>query len=131
MNKIGSIRVLFVLAGFYDGLLGLAFLAAGPALYGRFGVTPPNHWGYVQFPALLLIVFAIMFFAIAARPHARRELILYGIMLKISYCGVTLYHWLAGGLPGMWKPFTVADLTFLILFVWAFAALARADRARA
>jgi len=131
MSKTGTIRALFVVAGLYDGLLGLAFLTAGPALYDRFGVAPPNHWGYVQFPALLLVTFAIMFFAIAARPRARRELIPYGMMLKISYCGVTLYHWLAGGLPGMWKPFTVADLIFLVLFVWAFAALGKEDRAPA
>ena len=33
--------------------LGLAFLASPAAIFEVFGVTPPNHPGYVQFPALL------------------------------------------------------------------------------
>lgn len=122
MGKLAAVRALFIVGGLYDGLLGLAFLAAGPRLFDRFGVTPPNHWGYVQFPALLLIVFAIMFFQIAADPHGRRGLIPYGIMLKVSYLAVTAYHWLGGALPWMWKPFTIADLAFLVLFSWAWAA---------
>ena len=45
---------LFWLAALYDGLLGLAFLAAPGRLFDLCQVTPPNHLGYVQFPAALL-----------------------------------------------------------------------------
>ena len=110
---------LFTVAGLYDGLLGAAFLVAPAALFGRFGVTPPNHFGYVQFPAALLVVFAIMFFAVAFNPRANRNLIPYGILLKVSYCGVAFCYWLAEGIPSMWKPFAVADLAFIALFFWA------------
>ena len=68
-----SISALFVLAAVYDGLLGLIGLFFGSALFGWFGVTPPNHWGYVQFPGALLVVFAIMFFAVAANPARTRH----------------------------------------------------------
>ncbi len=57
-----TLRLLFVVAGLYDFVIGAAFLVAGPQLFERAGVTPPNHWGYVQFAALLLIVFGMMFF---------------------------------------------------------------------
>jgi hypothetical protein len=123
MTTILLVRILFVLAAVYDGALGLAFLLNGPGLFERFNVTAPNHWGYIQFPALLILVFALMFLAIAARPRANRGLIWYGVLLKMSYCGVIFRHWFGGGIPWMWKPFAIADLGFLILFVIAWFAL--------
>ena len=115
--------ILFIAAAVYDGLLGGAFLFAGDAVFQWFEVTPPNHPGYIQFPAALLVVFAVMFAAIAADPAGNRRLIPYGILLKLSYCGVVLYHWISGGVPGMWKPFFFADLVFLVLFRWAWRAV--------
>src|ERR1035437_8081991 len=111
--KKSIISTLFVIAALYDGLLGLAFLIGGDAVFKAFAVTPPNHIGYVQFPAALLIVFATMFAAVAKNPMRYRCLIPYGILLKISYCGVVFLHWFAGGIPYMWKPFAVFDLVFL------------------
>ncbi len=118
-----SIRSLFAVSALYDGLLGIAFLFAAPALFEWVGVAPPNHFGYVHFPAALLIVFALMFLAIARNPVANLGLIPYGILLKVSYCAVVFYHWLTAGVPFIWKPFAVADLAFLVLFVWAYSAL--------
>jgi hypothetical protein len=110
------IRVLFVLSGIYDGVLGIAFLLFGPAIYRFAGVTPPNHFGYIQFPALLLITFAIMFLRIAGDPVGRRELMLYGMALKVSYCVVAFWHQFHGGIPMMFVPWAWADLVFLMLF---------------
>lgn len=118
-----SIRVLFVVAALYDGILGIAFLVAAPALFEWVGITPPNHFGYVHFPAALLIVFALMFWAIARNPVANRDLVPYGILLKVSYCAVVFYHWFTAGVPFIWKPFAIADLVFLVLFIWAYSLL--------
>ena len=123
MKRDGLIRILFVVGGLYDGLLGLAFLAAPAALFSWAGVEPPNHFGYVQFPAMLLIVFALMFFAVAAKPRENRNLIPYGILLKVSYCGVVFWYWFSSGIPDMWKPFALADATFGVLFLWAWVGL--------
>jgi hypothetical protein len=123
MKACRAITALFIVAAIYDGLLGAAFLFGSGTLFQWFGVTPPNHPGYVQFPAALLIVFAIMFMAIALNPVRNRNLIPYGILLKVSYCGVILYHWWTAGLPDMWKPFCIFDLVFLIAFAWAWAVL--------
>ena len=120
-----SIRILFTIAALYDGVLGIAFLFFGARVFERFGVVPPNHMGYVHFPATLLIVFAIMFLTIAASPNRHRNLIVYGIMLKICYCGVVTYHWMATGVPGMWKPFVAMDFVFAVLFVLAYTKLPR------
>ncbi|MCX6996526.1 MAG: hypothetical protein NTV49_05460 [Kiritimatiellaeota bacterium] len=117
------LAALFIVAAVYEGLLGVAFLFGSGALFQWFGVTPPNHPGYVQFPAALLIVFAVMFMAIARNPARNRNLIPYGILLKASYCGVVSFHWFIAGLPGLWKPFCIFDLVFLIAFAWAWTAL--------
>ncbi len=118
---------LFIGAALYDGVLGLWFLAAPQSPFKLFEVTPPNHVGYVQFPAAVLLVFALMFVNIARDPAANRGLIQYGILLKIAYCGVSGWHWLAAGIPAMWKPFTVIDLAMLVLFVWAYMILPRPE----
>jgi hypothetical protein len=123
MKKEGTISLLFIIAALYDGLLGVLFLFAGGRVFEWLQVTPPNRLGYVQFPAALLIVFALMFCAIARKPLVNKNLIPYGMLLKVSYCGVVFFHWFAEGIPYMWKPFAILDLAFLGLFIWAYASL--------
>jgi len=113
------IQASFRLSALYDGILGLIFLLAGFSIFDYFGVERPNHVGYLQFPALLLIVFAFLYWRIASDPVKFRELIPYGIGLKISYSGVVFYHWLTAGIPAMWIPFAWIDIVFIVLFVLA------------
>jgi hypothetical protein len=128
MKSERFIALLFAGAAAYDGVLGLAFLVFPLALYKRFDVPPPNHWGYVEFAAALLIVFALLFLNVARHPRANRNLIPYGILLKVSYCAVAFGNWFAQGIPEMWKPLAFADAAFAILFVWAYAWLGRVSR---
>jgi len=123
MKKKTAIAWLFVVAALYDGVLGALFLVAGPAMFKWYQVTPPNHYGYVQFPALLLIIFALMFLAVAISPQRNRNLIPYGMLLKVAYCGTVFCYWFTVGIPTMWKPFAICDLVFLLFFGWAYLAL--------
>jgi hypothetical protein len=118
-------QVVFGLSAIYDGVLGLLFLFFGTALYDLAGIERPNHMGYVHFPALLLIVFAFMYWRIASEPVKFRDLIPYGIGLKMSYCLVVFYHWFAGGIPAIWIPFAWLDVFFLIFFVMAWTKTGR------
>lgn len=120
MKPKSLITSLFVIAALYDGILGILFLLAPEYLFTVFGVTPANHPGYIQFAAALLIVFALMFTAVAVEPVRNRNLIPYGILLKISYSGIVFYYWATTGIPGMWKPFAIIDLLFMLAFIWAF-----------
>jgi len=131
MLRLKPIRTLFGIAAIYDGLLGLAFLFAGPAIFETVALTPPNHWGYIHFPALLLMVFALMFAAVSRDPQGNRNLIPFGILLKASYCGVVFWHWASAGLPDLWKPWAFADFVFLLLFAWAWSHLGRQRLAEA
>lgn len=122
MNK-NWIKPLFVVAGLYDGILGIAFLFFPNALFQCFGVEPPNHPGYVQFPALLLLIFAAMFFQIAGDAQKNRGLILYGVGLKIAYSGTVFWYQITQGIPSMWIPWAWADVAFLILFLIAWKSI--------
>ena len=103
----------------YDGVLGLLFLIAPNLAFELYDITPPNHLGYVRFPAALLLIFGLIFLNIARNPRKNRDLIIYGILLKIAYCSVTFGYWLTEGIPFIWKPFALCDLVMGVLFVWA------------
>jgi hypothetical protein len=120
MKNDRLIKALFWIAALYDGALGAAFLVAPVAVYRLAEVTPPNHWAYVQFPAALLLIFALMFVMIAVHPIENRRLIPYGVLLKLAYCAIAFWYWFAEGIPGLWKPLAIADLVMGVLFVWSY-----------
>ena len=113
------IRVVFVIAGIYDGMLGMAFLFMPEAIFAFYGTTPPNHMAYVEFPAFLLVIFSIMFFRIAMDPVRFRELMLYGVGLKVAYCSLVFKYVMTDGVPTMWVPWAWLDLVFLVAFLMA------------
>ena len=85
-------------------------------------MTPPNHLGYMQFPAALLIIFASMFVAVAWRPGRNANLILYGIRLKAAYCATVL----ATGRRGCRRSGSRSrecDLLWILVLGWAWRVL--------
>ena len=123
MKRKQVTSILFALAAVYDGFLGLAFLLVPSMIFQRFDVTPPNHFGYVQFPALLLMIFAWMFASVAYAPDKNINLIPYGIALKVAYCSIVFYYWFTVEIPYVWKPFAIMDFGWIILFAIAYAVL--------
>jgi hypothetical protein len=116
-------KMFYVLAGLYDAVLGVAFLIFPAAIYAMFDVEPPNHMAYVQFPALLLIIFGAMFYQISTNPTKFRGLILYGMALKVAYCSMVFGYMATSGVPAMYVPFAWADLVFLVLFILTYRSL--------
>ncbi len=55
-----------------------------------------------------------MFIAIARNPVANREMIVYGILMKLSYSGLVFWYWFSTDIPGLWKPFAVIDLVMAV-----------------
>jgi len=125
MKNRKAVTALFAIAAAYDGILGLAFLVAHEELFEWFKVPPPNHAAYIQFPAALLVTFGLMFAAVARDPQGNRNLIPYGMLLKVSYCGAAYWHWSRTGIPDMWKPWAFIDLVFLVLFYMAYRQIGR------
>ena len=123
MKSLLPIRILFFISSAYDGLLGLAFIFAAPAVFRLAGITPPNHWGYVHFAAGTLVIFAWMFLQIALWPVENRGLVIYSMLLKACYVATVAWHGFHGGIPVLWKWFAVADFAFLALFLWSWVRL--------
>jgi hypothetical protein len=117
---LSLLRLLFVVCGLYDFLIGLTFLFWGPPLFDAAGVPPPNHWGYIQFSSLLLMIFGSMFLAVAYDPVANRNLIPYGMLLKLSYTGLVVYYWVTTDCPFLFKPFAIIDAVMFVLFFLAY-----------
>ena len=115
-----AVRQLFLIAGIYDVAIGAVFLFFGRQLFDATGVPYPNHWAYIQFGALLLMVFGLMFFAVARDPVANRNLIPYGMLLKLCYAGMVAYYWSTSGCPMLFQPFAVIDAVMFVLFAWAY-----------
>ena len=125
--SIVNIRIVFAISAIYDVLFGLVFLFAGPALFEWSAIPAPNHWGYIQFAALMLVIFGLMFAAVAVDPIGQRNLIRYGLLLKLSYCGLATYYWYAAELPTLFKPFIFVDAVMYGLFLASYLSLGKAS----
>ena len=120
------IKALFIVVTVYDAVLGLAFLVLPERVFEMFQVTPPNHMAYVQFPGLLLLLFAALYATIAADPVKHRILIPFGAGLKIAYAGIVFVYKATSGIPMMWLPWAWFDLVFLGLFIIAWRSTGKA-----
>ncbi len=117
------IRPLFVVAGCYDLILGLAYLLAYKPVFAHFGVGLPNHPGYVQLNAIFVAIFGLGFLLVARAPERNRDIIKLGVLLKLAYGGLVLTYYFMGNMPTMWVPWAVIDLLFMAAFLAALWAL--------
>lgn len=123
------IRPLFVVAGIYDLVLGIAYLFLHRTVFGWFNVLLPNHPGYVQLNALFVTIFGIGFLLVAQDPQRNRDIIRLGVLLKLAYSGIVLTYAAMGNMPTMWIPWAICDLLFVVGFLMALRALPAPARA--
>jgi len=117
------IHPLFLISAVYDFGLGVTVLTMHPAIYTYFGITPPNHPGYVELPAALVAIFGVGFWMVSRDPWRNRDIIKLGILLKLAYAGIVLGHAARGGIPGIWIPWAWIDLAFIVAYVLALRTL--------
>lgn len=117
------IRGAYWLGAAYNVVIGLAVIVLGNSLFERFEVPPPNHPGYYEYPAIMLLIFGVLFAQIACDPVRNRWMMIYGIALKAASSGLILYHYFVDGVPGFLIPFAFADVGFLVLFCSAYVAV--------
>jgi len=123
--NLKTVRYLFLIAGLYDIALGGLYFFLYEKLFAYFHVPPAGHPTYVQFPALLLVLFGFMFLQIASAPVRYRAMMPYGMGLKAAFAGLAFWYEFNGGVSAMWIPMAVIDLLFLIAFVFAWLSVAR------
>lgn len=117
--SLKSVKTLFLVAGWYDLVLGVIFGLFFRPIYERFGSTLPNHDAYVQLPAILIAIFGIGFLMVSRGPQRNQSIIALGILMKLGFCGVVLGHVLFGSTIPFYIPFAVLDAVFAALFALA------------
>lgn len=119
------IKIVLFASAIYDAAIGLALSLSGPAVLRAFHATPPGHAGYIRFPGLMLVIFAVMFLRAAADPVRRSDVLLYGAALKLSYFSMVFWYEMRGGLPVLWIPLAWADVVFFVLFLAGWRAVSK------
>jgi hypothetical protein len=120
--KASWVRPLFLFAGLYDMVLGVAFFLAFKPIYERFTIPLPNHDAYVQLPAALIAIFGIGFWFVSRAPERNRDLITLGVLMKFAFSGIVLSYALRDAIPPMWVPLAWIDVAFMVAFIAALQA---------
>jgi len=120
-----SIKILFVVAGLFDLILGIMYFFAHERLYTYFDMVPAGHPTYVEFPALVLVLFGVVFLQISSNPARYRAIISYGIGLIAASSGLAFWYEFTVGVYDMWIPMAVIAVVFLGALVLAWRSVAR------
>ena len=112
--KLGFYRKFFLFAAIYDGLLGLAFFLFYPRIYAWFGITLPNHPGYVQLPALFIAIMGLADYYVYRDMVRNRDIVKIRILMKLAFSLSCFYHYFFGSLPTLWVNIAVFNVVFLV-----------------
>lgn len=112
-ERFGLYRKFFFFAALYDGLLGLAFFVFYPRIYAWFGITLPNHPGYVQLPALFIAIMGLADYYVYRDIARNRDIVKIRILMKLAYSLSCFYHYFFGSLPTLWVNIAVFNVVFL------------------
>lgn len=129
-TRLGFYRKFFLFAAIYDGLLGLSFFLFYPRIYAWFGITLPNHPGYVQLPALFIAIMGLADYYVYRDMMRNRDIVKIRILMKLAYSLSCFYHYFFGSLPVLWVNIAVFNFIFLVpyvLFLRASAASAASE----
>lgn len=111
------IPALFIFVGMVEFAIGLSFILFPDRIFALSGIAPIQAVEYVQFPALLIMVFGLMMFNIARDPARNLNLILYVCLFKAAFISVVFYNWFTRGLPLLWIAFSFFDVAYLAGFI--------------
>ena len=88
MNIASTTRATLWIGAVYDLVLGVFVFFCFPLIFEKAGIIPANHVGYVQLPALFVIVLGIMQGITARRLEENRAMLVCIVLMKLSYVGV-------------------------------------------
>jgi hypothetical protein len=117
--QLKTVKQVFLIGGYYDLVLGLAFAAIYQPIYNHFQIELPNHPAYIQLPGLFIAVFGVGFLLVARDPQRHAGIIMLGVLMKLAFVIVVVGHRLTGGIPTLYLPFAAMDAVFAALFLAA------------
>jgi hypothetical protein len=114
---------LFRIAAIYNWLVGIPLLIATAPMLAIMGMAAPADLTWHRLSALLVAIFGIIYWMIAAAPQSYRPLIKLAVAGKVSVFLLFAQAWLGGFVSSMAFGIAVGDLLFGILFAFALRAL--------
>jgi hypothetical protein len=108
----------FVVAAWYDLILGAVFLLFYGPVYSALSIPLPESTAYLHLAAAFVVVQGIGYLFVAGNMDRNVDIVKMGVVYKAAYAAVSLIHWQQGTLPhGMFALFGLLDLVFLVFFV--------------
>ncbi len=109
----------FVVAAWYDLILGIAFLFLYAPIYAALGIRMPESTAYLQTAAAFVAVQGLGYLLVARNMERNVDIVWMGVVYKAAYAAVSLYHTQQRTLPhAVFAVFGLADIGFLALFVF-------------
>jgi hypothetical protein len=126
-------RGLFIIAAFYDLLLGVTFTFFPGRAFATLGISEklPAFGGYVTLLGAFVLVIGIAYGLISRGDlRCNADLILVGTLYKLAYSATAFYYWAAGSLPhiAFAALFGVADAVFFLLMTECWLCLRRESK---
>ena len=120
-------RALFVVAAWYDAILGAAFFLLYGPIFRMMHVELPNNTSYIHLTAGFIFVQGVGYWLVSRDMLRNTDLVKVGVVYKAIYAGVAFYYLAIGQLlDASFAWFAVFDVLFIVGFV-RFLMLARPE----
>ncbi len=112
-------KILFLIAGFYDFVLGASFLFFYRPLFNLMNMSIPSNPSYLTFSALVIMFFGIFLFMISLDLRGTKRMIIFAIFIKFSYIITVVYYFLINSsyVDFPFRLFAFFDFIFMFLFL--------------
>jgi len=126
-GSLGFYRGVFLVAAAYDIVLGAAFIFFYKPILDALDITPPDNKSYIHLAAVFVLVQGISYLFAYRNLVGNADLIRVGIVYKAAYALVAIYYLAIDDLlHWVFFLFGVLDFGFMLLFIGALSAIARA-----
>ena len=126
LSKEKSYRYLFLIAAYYDFILGSAFfLFMGLIFDNILNISSPTYPVFFQAAAAFVFVMGIGFYFVYLNMYRNIDIVKVGIAFKLFYTGLAFYYVFVENMPWIFSVFGFLDIIFIVFFVYFLRAVKR------
>ena len=116
-SALTKFRTFFLVAAWYDLVLGAAFFLLYAPIFRYFSIPFPENTSYLHLAAAFVFVQGVGYWYVARNPARNVDLVKVGFIYKVVYVMVAVYYLAIGQLPHtMFAWFAIFDLAFAVMF---------------